>query len=122
MVKLFAQFSSIMAKLCGRPPAFFAAVLYTVVWAASGPFFGFSDTWQLLINTASSIVTLIMVFIIQNTQARDSEAIQAKLDELVRVVKGTDERVIGLERLSDQEIEEFRTKHGPVPSGKPADG
>jgi low affinity Fe/Cu permease len=111
--KLFAGFSSLVAKLSGRPPAFFAAAIYIIAWAASGPLFGFSDTWQLVMNTMSSIVTFLMVFIIQNTQERDSEAVQAKLDEIVRAIKGADNRFIRLEELSDKEIEQFRARHGP---------
>jgi low affinity Fe/Cu permease len=111
--KTFAGFSSFVAKLSGRPPAFFAAVIYIIAWAASGPLFGFSDTWQLVMNTMSSIVTFLMVFIIQNTQERDSDAVQAKLDEIVRAIKGADNRFIRLEELSDKEIEQFRARHGP---------
>ena len=79
----------------------------------SGPVFHFSDTWQLVMNTVSSIITFVMVFPTQNTQARDSEAMQAKLDELVRAMSEADNRYIALEDLTDEEIEKFRAKHGP---------
>jgi low affinity Fe/Cu permease len=79
----------------------------------SGPVFHFSDTWQLVMNTVSSIITFVMVFLIQNTQARDSEAMQAKLDKLVRAMSDADNRYIALEDLTDEEIEKFRAKHGP---------
>jgi low affinity Fe/Cu permease len=115
--KRFAKLSSQVAKLSGRPLAFVVAAAYVMCWAVAGPLFHFSDTWQLVMNTVSSIVTFLMVFLIQNTQARDSEAMQAKLDELVRAVKDADNRYIALERMTDEEIEKFREKHGPRPGG-----
>lgn len=97
-----------------RPPvAFVAATAFVICWGVSGPVFHFSDTWQRVMNTVSSIITFVMVFPTQNTQARDSEAMQAKLDELVRAMSEADNRYIALEDLTDEEIEKFRAKHGP---------
>ena len=111
--KLFDEFSSAVAKASGRPLVFALAAVFIIAWASAGPLLHFSDTWQLIVNTVSSIVTFLMVFLIQNTQARDSEAMQAKLDELIRAVEKADERYIALERLPDREIEAFRERHGP---------
>ena len=91
--------------------AFAAAVALIAVWIVSGPLFGFSDTWQLVINTATTIVTFLMVFVIQNTQNRDGAAIQIKLDELVRAVKGAHNGLLDLEELNEAEIEAFRKKY-----------
>jgi low affinity Fe/Cu permease len=82
-----------------------------VLWAISGPLFGFSDTWQLVINTATTIVTFLMVFLIQNTQNRDTEAIQVKLDELIRATKGAHNALLDLEELEDDEVDKFRDKY-----------
>jgi low affinity Fe/Cu permease len=95
---------------CRRPTlAFIAAMASVVVWAASGPVFGFSDTWELVINTGATIVTFLMVFVIQNAQNRDGAAIQAKLDELIRVGE-SENAFIGIEHLSQEEVEAFRSK------------
>ena len=83
-ISSFGRFSKAAARLAGRPSAFGAAVGVVVLWAATGPLFGFSDTWQLVINTSTTIVTFLMVFLIQHTQNRDTEALQIKLDELIR--------------------------------------
>ena len=90
-------------------PAIAALVLVVLLWAVLGPVFGYSDTWQLVINTGTTIVTFLMVFLIQNTQNRDGAAIQAKLDELIRVSEGQN-RFIGIEHLTETEVEEIRTK------------
>ena len=107
--RLFAQRSSI---LLGSAWAFSGAVLVILVWLITGPTFHFSDTWQLIINTATTIITFLMVFLIQNTQNRDAKAMQLKLDELIRAVKGARNQLVDLENLSDEDLkkleEQFR--------------
>jgi low affinity Fe/Cu permease len=107
--KLFTSIANKVAHLAGLPPTFAVCCLIIVVWAVSGPLFGFSDTWQLVINTGTTIVTFLMVFLIQNTQNRDGAAIQAKLDELIRVSTGHN-TFIGIEHLTESEVEEIRAK------------
>jgi low affinity Fe/Cu permease len=107
----FDQFSKWIAHFAGHSVAFAAAMALIVLWLISGPLFGFSDTWQLVINTATTIVTFLMVFLIQNTQNRDGAAIQIKLDELVRAVEGAHNGLLDLEELSEAEIEAFRNKY-----------
>ncbi|WP_189606060.1 low affinity iron permease family protein [Mesorhizobium sp. M4B.F.Ca.ET.017.02.2.1] len=107
--RLFTRIANWVAHVAGLPPTFAACILIVVVWAASGPFFGFSDTWQLVINTGTTIVTFLMVFLIQNTQNRDGAAIQAKLDELIRVSRAHN-HFIGIEHLTESEVEEIRAK------------
>ena len=109
MDQLFARFANRIAHIAGSPITFLACVAIVVAWAISGPFFGFSETWQLLINTGTTIVTFLMVFLIQNTQNRDGAAMQAKLDELLRAVDQAREQFIGIEHLTDQQIELVRT-------------
>jgi low affinity Fe/Cu permease len=103
----FAQTATATAKLLGKPLAFAGAVLVILVWAITGPLFHFSDTWQLVINTGTTIITFLMVFLIQNSQNRDGQAIQAKLDELIRV-SAAQNRYIGIESLTDEQLEELR--------------
>ena len=105
----FAAWSSAAAHAAGRPWAFLVAAGVVVAWAVLGPLFQFSDTWQLVINTGTTIVTFLMVFLIQNTQNRDGVAIQAKLDELIRTSAAQD-AYIGIERLSEDELEEIRRR------------
>lgn len=105
----FTKFANGVAHAAGRPGAFVLCCVAIVAWAASGPLFGFSDTWQLVINTGTTIVTFLMVFLIQNTQNRDGAAIQAKLDELIRVTAARN-RFIGIEHLSDEEVETLRSR------------
>jgi low affinity Fe/Cu permease len=102
--KAFTKFSTRTAKVTGRPLTFAICCALVVIWALSGPIFGFSDTWQLVINTSTTIITFLMVFLIQNTQNRDSDALHAKLDELIRVSAGHNS-FIGIENLSDEELE-----------------
>ena len=106
----FARFAKATARVSGRPWTFLLAAGSVVVWLVTGPIFGFSETWQLVINTGTTIVTFLMVFLIQNTQNRDTAAIQIKLDELIRVTKGHN-ALMNLEELEDDELEGFRLKY-----------
>ncbi|WP_424137752.1 low affinity iron permease family protein [Roseomonas chloroacetimidivorans] len=106
--KMFNAASSRVAHATGRPITFVICVGVVLVWAISGPFFGFSDTWQLIINTGTTIVTFLMVFLIQNTQNRDGAAIQAKLDELIRT-SAAGNAFIGIEHLTEEELDEIRS-------------
>ena len=107
--KLFAEVAKVGSREVGRAWVFALALGTVIVWAISGPFFGFSDTWQLVINTGTTIVTFLMVFLIQNSQNRDSAAIQVKLDELIRVSKANN-LFMGLEHLTDEELQEIEGK------------
>ncbi|MGA7486548.1 MAG: low affinity iron permease family protein [Xanthobacteraceae bacterium] len=107
--KLFGAAANYVARQAGRPVAFALAALAVIVWLVSGPYFGYSDTWQLVINTGTTIITFLMVFLIQNSQNRDSAAIQVKLDELIRVSK-VKNFYIGIEHLTDEELDEIRAK------------
>ena len=104
----FTRFAKWTASAAGRPATFTVAVIVILVWAVTGPLFGFSDTWQLVINTGTTIVTFLMVFLIQNAQNRDAAAMQAKLDELLRAVGPARDRFIGVEHLTEREIELIR--------------
>ena len=114
----FTRFAKWTARVTGRPPAFGVAVAVILIWGASGLLFAFSDTWQLVINTGTTIVTFLMVFLIQNTQNRDARAIHLKLDELIRGLRGPRNKMVDLEDCSDEEIEQleeefkrFRARH-----------
>jgi low affinity Fe/Cu permease len=110
MDRLFTLFAGRIASIVGQPAAFAVAFLVVLVWAVSGPLFGFSDTWQLVINTGTTIVTFLMVFLIQNSQNRDAAAMQAKLDELLRAVADARPQFIGIEHLTDTQVEAIRSR------------
>jgi low affinity Fe/Cu permease len=107
----YSQFAKSTAHFCGRPRVFTMAVGVILVWLITGPLFHFSDTWQLVINTGTTIITFLMVFLIQNTQNRDTQAIQVKLDELIRATKGAHNALLDLEELEEDTLNEFRTKY-----------
>jgi low affinity Fe/Cu permease len=107
----FGRLAKRTARLTGHPATFAAAVLIVVAWAVTGPLFGFSDTWQLVINTGTTIATFLMVFLIQNTQNRDSAAVQLKLDELIRAVEGAHNALLDLEELDQSELERLRSDY-----------
>ena len=109
----FTRFAKKTAQLSGRPAAFALAAAIVVAWGILGPVFGFSDTWQLVINTGTTIVTFLMVFLIQNTQNRDTAAIQVKLDELIRVTQGHN-ALMDLEELEENDLEAFRAKYAKM--------
>ena len=107
----YVRFAKATSRFCGRPPVFSVAVGVIVLWIITGPVFHFSDTWQLVINTGTTIITFLMVFLIQNTQNRDTEAIQIKLDELIRAHQGAHNVLLDLEELDAVQLEAFREKY-----------
>ena len=107
-VSWFTRMAKATARVSGKPVTFGLAVGTIIVWGVTGPIFGYSDTWQLVINTGTTIVTFLMVFLIQNTQNRDTEALQVKLDELIRVTKAARNDLVGVENKSEAELEHLR--------------
>ena len=105
---VFGRFSKWASRALGHPTAFVLAIAAILVWLVTGPIFGFSDTWQLVINTGTTIVTFLMVFLIQNTQNRDSMALQLKLDELIRAMQGAHNALLDLEELTESDLEKVR--------------
>ena len=117
----YSRFAKAAAHFCGRPRVFTLAVAIIGVWIITGPIFGFSDTWQLVINTGTTIITFLMVFLIQNTQNRDTEAIQVKLDELIRATKGAHNALLDLEELEEEHLDAFRAKYQALAAAARAD-
>lgn len=107
----FTRFAKWIARAAGRPAAFGGAVTVILVWGLTGPLFGFGDTWQLVINTGTTIVTFLMVFLIQNTQNLESEAVQVKLDELIRAMEGAHNGLMDLEQLEEAELDRIRARY-----------
>ena len=113
---LFARFARWVERQVGRSSTFVFAIVVILLWVASGPIFGWSDTWQLIINTGTTIVTFLMVFVIQNTQSRDTQAIQLKLDELIRVNEMARNSLINLEEMSDGDVERMKAAFSALAS------
>jgi low affinity Fe/Cu permease len=108
---VFTVFAKRTSRLVGRPMTFGLMTLLVVIWAVSGPYFGYSDTWQLTINTGTTIITFLMVFLIQNTQNRDAEAIQIKLDEIIRALDGAHNALLDLEELEEEDLLKMRANY-----------
>jgi low affinity Fe/Cu permease len=107
----FDRFARIAARIAGRPVGFTAAIAIVSLWLLTGPFFGFSNTWQLFINSVTTIVTFLMVFLIQHTQNRDTEALQVKIDELIHALDGANDVLLDLEELEEEELSMLRDKY-----------
>jgi len=110
----YSHIANWAARLSGRPATFLLAVSVVLLWVVTGPVFHFSDTWQLVINTGTTIITFLMVFLIQNTQNRDTEAMQVKLDELIRATKGAHNALLDLEQLEEDQLDAFRSRYGKL--------
>jgi low affinity Fe/Cu permease len=117
----FTHFAKATARVTGRPAAFIVAVVVILTWLVTGPLFQYSDTWQLVINTGTTVVTFLMVFLIQNTQNRDAEAVQVKLDELLRATKGAHNALLDLEELEQLELDHIRAGYGRLARDARAD-
>ena len=107
----YSQLAKSASRYCGRPRVFALAVAVILVWIITGPLFGFSDTWQLVINTGTTVITFLMVFLIQSTQNRDTEAMQIKLDELIRVSRSANNALLDLEELEEKELDDLRAHY-----------
>lgn len=128
----FNRFAKVIARFTGRPVSFGLAMLIIALWLVTGPVFGFSDTWQLVINTGTTVVTFLMVFLIQNTQMRDTEAMQIKLDELIRATEAANNALLDLEELDEATLDRYRETYevlarksrskGPRELALPGDG
>lgn len=110
MDRFFTRIATTVSAAVGQPWAFILAALSIIIWACSGPLFGFLDTWQLVVNTSTTIITFLMVFVIQNSQNRDAAAMQAKLDELIRALETARNEFIGIEHMTDNELEKIRSE------------
>jgi low affinity Fe/Cu permease len=108
MDRIFTAIANRIAAFVGQPVAFVLAVLFILTWASTGPLFGYSDTWQLVVNTSTTIITFLIVFLIQNSQNRDAAALQAKLDELIRATKAARNEFIGIEHMTDHQLQLIR--------------
>jgi low affinity Fe/Cu permease len=117
----FARFAKATARVTGRPRAFLLAIVVVAAWLLTGPIFRFSDTWQLVINTGTTIVTFLMVFLIQNSQNRDAEAVQVKLDELLRVTTGAHNALLDLEELEERDLDLIRAGYARLAAQARAD-
>lgn len=117
----YSKFAKAASHFCGRPRVFALAVMVIATWLITGPLFHFSDTWQLVINTGTTIITFLMVFLIQNTQNRDTEAIQVKLDELIRATTGAHNALLDLEELEEEDLDAFRIKYQALAAAARAD-
>lgn len=110
----FTRFAKASARIAGRPYTFLLAVAVIVVWAVTGPLFGYSDTWQLVINTGTTVVTFLMVFLIQATQNRDAEAMQVKLDEIIRAIGNAKNELLDLEELEEKDLDRIRESYEAI--------
>jgi low affinity Fe/Cu permease len=119
--KWYSRFAKSASHFCGRPRVFALAVGIILAWMVTGPLFDYSDTWQLAINTSTTIITFLMVFLIQNTQNRDTEAIQVKLDELIRATRGAHNALLDLEELEEEALDAFRRRYQALASAARAE-